>query len=76
MKAKNKENISMCSDKHEYIDRMENGPQKCLNYFSAKFATYEIRPRARGCRLTDLTPCKRASPLSEWLPALKIIYFY
>ena len=57
-------------------DFWSNWPQKCFKYFSAKFAAYEIRPRANGCRLIDLTPCKRGSPLQEWLPALKIIYFY
>ena len=58
-----KEHHLMCSDKHEFSDTIENRPQKCLKYFSAKFAADEIRSRARSCRLTDLTPCKGSSPL-------------
>ena len=64
----------MCSDKHEYTGRIENWPQKSLKYlfiiiiiifffFFAKYAVQKIRPRARGCRLTDLTPCKGGFPL-------------
>ena len=45
-KRKKKHHL-MCSDKHEYTDRMENWPQKCLKHFSAKVAAEEIRLRAR-----------------------------